>query len=698
MTIQRKDFLFEIGTEELPAKQLETLQAALRGNMLTQLKQAQLGYEGQEKVFATPRRLAILIPGLQTMQPDQVIERKGPSLGNAFDTDGAPTKACLGFAQASGVAVQDLTQRDTAQGIFLFATKNVPGKPSAELLPQIVCNALNDLPIAKPMHWGYHAQAFLRPVSWIVLLLGKEILPTTLFDVPASNLSRGHRFMSDALITISEPNTYESLMKKNHVLPDFFERKKNIATALNEAAHALDGQVLLNEALLNEVTGLIEWPVILKGHFDPVFLSVPNNALIAAMESHQKSFAVCDKNDALLPYFLIVSNLDSKDPSKIIQGNEHVMHARLSDAQFFYKQDCAIPLQNHCADLARVIFQARLGSMQSKSIALAQLAEKIATQLNFDPKAAHEAGLLAKSDLRSHMVGEFPELQGEIGEIYARQQGFSEEIAGALSQHYLPRFSDDKLPSSQTGTALALADRLLNLVGLFGVGQTPTGSKDPFALRRAAIGVCRIIIENQLRLNLKSLLILAQAVWQEQSVHFDLTTTQDEVYDFIIERLRQSYLDQNVATQLIESILSLNLDDLTDIDHRIKSVSDFISLPEAKILAAADKRVRNLLQKENILLDALTLPNPKLFALPEEHALSDALIEMQAATAAAVLEKNYPLILQKTAALKQPIDDFFNHVMVMTEDHDLRHNRLALLARFSRFANQVADMSKLVVG
>lgn len=692
--MQRKDFLFEIGTEELPAKQLEHLQTMLKGELLKQLAQAQLSFEGAAQTFVTPRRLAILIPNLQTQQQDQIIERKGPSLAAAFDAEGKPTKACLGFAQSCDVSVELLNKRETEQGSFLFATKTEVGKSAQELLPELVQVALNACnQIAKPMHWGDNKGPFLRSVHWIILLLDNEVIPATFFDLPTGNVTYGHRFMSPQALTIAEPKNYLSSLQQAYVMANFAERKAFIEKNLNDAAKNLDGTVLMNEALLTEVTGLVEWPVILTGHFSKDFLSVPNNALIAAIESHQKSFAVVDQHGALMPYFLIVSNLVSKTPSKIIQGNERVMHARLSDAQFFYQQDCLIPLQNHCADLARVTFQAQLGSLQTKSLALAALAAEIATELSFDADAAHQAGLLAKCDLRTHMVGEFPELQGEMGAIYARKQGLPEAIANALREQYLPRFADDQLPISKTGIVLALADRLLNLVGLFGIGQAPTGSKDPFALRRAAIGVCRIIIENKLSLSLKPLLICTQSIWQAQGVNFDMEPVQDLVYDFIIERLRQEYI--NWGNQVVESVLCLGLDNLLDIVHRIQAVSEFKFLPEAKSLAAAEKRVRNLFQKENILIDALGMPDKKLFSLPEEHALTNAIIELQAITAQAVLQKDYAFILQETAKLKKPIDDFFAAVMVMAEDHTIRHNRLALLGQFSACANQVADIGKL---
>jgi len=698
MKIERKDFLFEIGTEELPAKQLEKLQDSLYSELLAQLKQAQLSFAGTAEVFATPRRLAILLPNLQMQQQDQLIERKGPSKASAYDASGMKSKAYEGFIRSFASADSaEFEERNTEQGTFIFAKKKVPGKSAKELLPGLIANVLDALPISKPMHWGNHPQPFLRPVRWIILLLDDEIIPADFFGLSAQKFTRGNRFMLPEPIAVTAAKNYPALMKQSYVMANFSERKAYILQALNQAAAQLGARVRMNEALLTEVAGLVEWPVVLTGNFATDFLSVPNNALIAAMESHQKSFALVDQTGKLLPHFLIVANLASKEPSKIIEGNERVIHARLNDAQFFYEKDCATPLHNHYADLARVTFQTQLGSLQAKSNALAALAAVIADALGYDKNAAQEAGRLAKCDLRTNMVGEFPELQGEMGEIYARQQGVAEEIACALSEQYLPRFAEDKLPSSQTGTVVALADRLLNLVGLFGVGQMPTGSKDPFALRRAAAGIYRIIIEKQLALDLKSLLIAALDIWAKQGVQFDGEAIQNRVYDFIIERLRQYYLEKNMLPQIIESVLCLNLANLIDIDQRMQAINDFVALPEAKSLAAAEKRVRHLLQKEQVLPEALTTPDPILFTEPAEHALLEALLAWQVETAEARSEENYAFILQKTAALKKPIDDFFDQVMVMVEDQAVRHNRLALLAQFSRFANQVADISKLVV-
>jgi glycyl-tRNA synthetase beta chain len=690
-----KDFLFEIGTEELPAKQLEKLQNSLYTELVAALKQAQLNFDGSVEVFATPRRLAIFVPNLALKQQDQIIERKGPSVASAFDASGMKTKAYEGFLRsfAEGAEAVECTERNTEQGAFIFAKKNVPGKSAKELLPNLIEQVLNALPISKPMHWGSHPQAFLRPVRWIVLLLGDEVVPACFFGLSTQQFTRGNRFMSDEPITITAAKNYPTLLQQVYVMANWAERKNYILHALHQAAEQLHAQVRMNEALLDEVVGLVEYPVILIGNFSADFLSVPNNALIAAMESHQKSFAVLDQAGKLLPHFLIVANLQSKDPSKIIAGNERVIHARLSDAQFFYKKDCATPLENYYAELARVTFQAQLGSLQAKSNALSALAHTLAHIFGDDSSAAKQAGLLAKCDLRTNMVGEFPELQGEMGRIYALKQGLPEEVANALLEQYLPRFANDQLPSSNAGIAVALADKLLNLVGLFGVGQIPTGSKDPFALRRAALGICRIILEKNVSLPLKQILLTTQTIWQEQGVTFTTSDLISQVYDFIIERLRQNYVQQGLSLPELDSVLCLHLDDLCEIHRRIEAVVNFIKLPEAKNVAAANKRARNLLQKENILCEAHAKADPKVFQQPEEQALFSVLTAFQTET-----QNTMPyIILQKTAQLKKPIDDFFDQVMVMTEDKVLRNNRLALLAQFLECSNQVADISKLVV-
>jgi glycyl-tRNA synthetase beta chain len=686
MNILKKDFLFEIGTEELPARQLESLQQALLTNTLQELEKAKLTYSGAEKVFATPRRLAIFIPQLQTLQADQVIERKGPSYQNAFDDQGRPTKACEGFAKSCQTEVSALEQRDTDQGKWLFAVQKIPGKPTAELLPSIIKQVLEKLPIAKPMHWGSHNQSFLRPVRWIVMLLGNEVVPCTLFDLPAGNRSYGHRFMQPEAIVIHDPADYEQLLYQAKVVADFKKRKNEINQQLHVAAQNLNGTACVNQSLLTEVTGLVEWPQILTAQFDPRFLNVPDNALIAAMESHQKSFALRSSDKKLLPQFLTVANIISSDEKQVIAGNERVMRARLSDAEFFYQKDLATPLANYRDDLKRVVFQTKLGSLYTKSEALAAMANDLAKQLKSNEAIARQAGQLAKCDLRTEMVSEFPELQGEMGRIYAQKECLSHEVSAALFEQYLPRFANDKLPETQTGMILAIADRLLNLVGIFGASQIPTGEKDPFALRRAAIGLCRIFLEKKLELDLMSLLITAEDIWLKHGANITASMI-DPVYDFIIERLRYLYLEQGIKPQIIESVLCLKLNNLYDIDRRIKAFSEFQKMPEAESLGAAQKRVENLLQKEKLLPTDLALPDPTLFELPQETALSNALIEVQAEMCEDLLQKNYTSALRKMARLKKPVDDFFDHVMVMADDRVLRHNRLCLLGRLSRCLN-----------
>ncbi len=690
-----QDFLFEIGTEELPAKQLSGLAAAFKKNVLDQLEKFQLSYLGEAKIFVTPRRLAISIPQLAAAQLDQTIERKGPSIQSAFDAGGKPTKACEGFAKSCGVSVKELESRETPQGKWLFAIQHIKGKSAAELLPIIVQEALDKLPISKPMHWGENTKAFLRPVRWVLMLLGSKVVPGSFFGQDTSHLTYGHRFLTQAPIAIKKADQYEEILSsQGKVVADFERRRELIREQLTRAAHALHAEVCLNEALLTEVTGLVEWPHVLTASFDPRFLNIPENALIAAMEGHQKSFAV-KKAGKLLPHFLTTTNILSKDEKIVIAGNERVMRARLSDAEFFYQQDLRIPLENYAEDLKKVIFQIQLGSLYAKSQALASFSKVLAVQLKFDQDLVEQAACLAKCDLRTQMVGEFPELQGEMGQIYAKKQGLAPEIADALLEQYLPRFANDILPSTPTGITLALADRLLNLVGIFGIGQIPTGEKDPFGLRRAAIGVCRIILDKQLNLALKSLLREAQLAWQERGTQFAATNVVSEVHAFLMERVRYMYVEEGIRPQIIQAVMALQLDNLLDIHARIQAVNLFQALPESASLIAAQKRVMNLLQKEKCLPEALEAPQAQLFELPQEKALADALMVVSAHTKENIHQRNYAEALQHIAKLKQPVDDFFDHVMVMVDDTKLRHNRLCLLASLFKFMNEVANISYL---
>jgi glycyl-tRNA synthetase beta chain len=691
-----QDFLFEIGTEELPSKQLLPLGKAFLKNVLELVEKANLQFSGEAKLFATPRRLAVFIPKLQLQQADQTLEKKGPSVQAAFDAQGNPTKALEGFAKSCACAIDALEKRETAQGTFLFATQHIAGKPTEALLPGIIREALAKLPIPKPMHWGSHSEAFLRPVRWVLMLLGKQVIPAEFFEQSTSNLSCGHRFMANKMIQIPEPNQYEAVLEaQGFVIADFEKRQQKIQEQLEAAAKKVGGEYVENAALLTEVTGLVEWPTALVASFDPRFLEVPENALIAAMELHQKSFAVRHANGKLLAKFLTVSNIISQDEQKVLTGNERVMRARLSDAEFFYQKDLQASLESYLEDLKTVVFQAQLGSVYAKSQALAELATYLAQTLSFPEQPAYQAGLLAKCDLRTQMVGEFPELQGEMGKIYATKQNMPKAVADALFEQYLPRFSQDELPVTETGIVIALADRLLNLVGIFGIGQIPTGEKDPFALRRAAIGVCRIILDKCLNLKLIPVLVQAKALWEKENANFSASDVVDKVFDFIMERLKNLYLEEGVDINVIQAVMALRGDDIRDIHDRIHAVGLFQTLPEAATLAAAQKRVANLFQKEKLLVNEVNEADSALFQAPQEKALADALIELKALTTNDLMKKNYTAVLQKTAALKQPIDNFFDGVMVMTDDLSLRHNRLCLLGQLSRFLNQVADLSYL---
>ena len=690
------DFLFEIGTEELPAKSLFPLKEALLNETVSLLAKAQLTFTGIPQSFATPRRLALLIPGLQLQQQDQHNERKGPSVASAFDDKGNPTPACVGFAKSCGLTVDQLEKRDTPQGQWLYASQTIKGQATQDLLPALIHQALAKFPIPKPMRWGDHKTEFLRPVRWVVMLLGKDIIPAEFFGQVARNKTYGHRFMANHAITIKNPADYESLlMKEGKVVANFEKRKADIEEQLSDAAKKAHGNLHHNEALLTEVTGLVEWPVVLCASFPERFLEVPKNALIASMESHQKSFGLENSQGDLLPYFLTVSNIESEDPKQVIIGNQRVMNARLSDADFFYRQDLAIPLATHQDALKKMVFQAKLGTLYDKSLCLKDLAATIAQKIGVAPNHVSRAAELAKCDLRTHMVGEFPELQGEMGEIYATKQGENAEVAKALFEQYLPRFANDALPETQTGICLALADRLLNLVGIFGIGQIPTGDKDPFALRRAAIGVCRMITEKKLSLSLTDVLCSAQQAWQNHGAQFNNADTIEQVKKFILDRFKNLYLEQGISAQVMQAVMALDLDDLLDMDRRIQAVDAFSKTEAAASLAAAQKRVKNILQKENMASCELPKADSALFETEQEKTLAKILSQVQAKALVEFQEKNFANALMELAQLKTPVDAFFDGVMVMVENPAIRHNRLCLLAELSNTLNQVADISQL---
>ncbi len=721
--LAHEDFIFEIGTEELPAKVLQSLECAFISNVKNLLAKAKLAFHGEMQSFATPRRLAIFIPQLQIQQADQILERKGPNINTAFNESGEPTSAALGFAKSCGLEITALEKRETPQGSFLFAHQKSSGLLASEILPTLFQEALAKLPIAKPMRWGNHTHAFLRPVRWVLMMLGSNIIEANFYNQVTNNLTYGHRFLSPGAITINHAKNYENLLaEKGKVIGNFLKRQQAISQQLQKIAAQKEAHVPINPALLNEVTGLVEWPEVLAVDFLPRYLKVPKNALISAMETHQKSFPLLDKKNNLCASFLTVSNLVSDNPLQVVIGNARVMNARLNDAEFFYQQDLLTPLADYLPSLKQVVFQTKLGSLYTKSEAVAKMAGYLAKVFNFKNTEIKEAAMLAKCDLRTQMVGEFPELQGEMGAIYATKSGYSNAISQAIFEQYLPRFANDELPTTPMGLCLALADRLMNLVGIFAIGLIPTGEKDPFGLRRAAIGICRLLIENQLNLNLTETLIQAETIWRSLGANFnDANGCIERTQEFIIERLKNIYLEHGLLSSptimkkhqlsahtqdflesgslltphVIQSVFALHLNDLFDIERRLQAVNSFALTEGAKTLSAAQKRVHNILKQEKILIDALELPDPTYYESPAEHNLTNALQNIQIAVANSLQAFDYTSALNHLATLKEPVDTFFDQVMVMAKNPIIRHNRLCLLAQLYKNLNRVANISFL---
>lgn len=682
-------FLVEIGTEELPPKSLLALSDAFKTQILEGIAAAHLGSDLEFAHFATPRRLAIKIKGVLIKQLDQQLKKTGPAVQAAYDKDGNPTPACLGFAKTNNIPVDQLIVE--AGRVTCIVEK--AGEKAVDLLPQIVEQALAKLPIAKRMRWGNQPHEFVRPVQWLVMMLGSDLIPCCLFGINAGNQTYGHRFMHPAAITLKHPDDYASSLENiGFVLADFENRRASIVTQSLMLAKTIDADVILDPALLEEVTGLVEWPAALMANFDPEFLEVPKEALIAVMRDHQRTFPIVDAQGQLLPHFIAISNISSLDPAVVIHGNERVMRARFSDAAFFYKADKAKPFKDFINDLKPVIFQNELGSLYNKAHRLSALSQLIAHHCHLNEVFASRAGLLAKVDLMTAMVGEFPELQGIMGRYYAELSGEGTSIAIAIDEHYQPRFAGDAVPATLLGASVALADKLDTLIGIFGINQIPTGDKDPFGLRRAAIGILRILIEKTLPLDLEVLLTKAASLYAEQGITFKNTTVVTQTFDFIYERLRSWYNDKNIPADIFAAVLAKRPTSLIDFDRRIKAVYYFKQLPEATALAAANKRVSNILKQ------AVTIPatlEQGFLVEPEEAQLARELTLQHKSLQPLLLEGDYTGALTQLASLRAPIDGFFDKVMVMAEDPTLRQNRLALLAALRNLFLEVADISLL---
>jgi len=680
-----QDFLVELGTEELPPKALNTLADAFLAGIEKGLQSAGLKFEAK-KVYAAPRRLAVLLTALETQQPDRSINLDGPPRQAAFDAEGNPTQAALGFAKKCGVELSEIDQ----SGPKLRFSQVIKGKPTASLLPTIVEDSLNDLPIPKRMRWGARKEEFVRPTQWLVMLLGDQVIDCTILAQKAGRDSRGHRFHHPQSVRITSPANYLNDLRAAYVLADANERRELISKRTEELARLQEGTAIVPPSLLDEVTALVEWPVPLVCSFEERFLDVPQEALITTMQDNQKYFCLLDVDGKLLPRFITVANIESKDPQQIIAGNEKVVRPRLTDAEFFFKQDKKQKLEDFNLRLQNVVFQEKLGSVYDKAVRVSKLAAYIAPRIGGDAAWAARAGLLSKCDLATEMVGEFPEMQGVAGYYYALNDGEPDDVALALNEQYMPRGAGAELPTTLTGAAVAIADKLDTLVGIFGIGMLPTGSKDPYALRRAALGVLRILIDKKLDLDLTQAVVFAVGQFGGKVKQTGLA---EQVLEFVFDRLRARYEDEGVDVSVYLSVRALQPGSALDFDQRIQAVQAFRKLPEADALAAVNKRVSNLLSKAEGL--GSTDVDPGLFADAKEFSLNSAIAKAEHAVKPLIAERNYAEALARLATLREPVDAFFEAVMINAEDAGVRKNRYAMLARLRGLFINIADISVL---
>ncbi|MDM8561268.1 glycine--tRNA ligase subunit beta [Candidatus Parabeggiatoa sp. HSG14] len=689
---ETRDLLIEIGTEELPPKALQALSEAFSSNVCSGLEQQELSYNIATP-FATPRRLAILIRSVVTMQADRQVERRGPSITAAFNKEGEPTKAALGFARSCGVDVATLDKLETDKGVWLIHRSTQQGKATTTLIPDIIESALAALPIPKRMRWGDLPFEFVRPVHWVVILFGDEVIETEILGVRSGRETQGHRFHHPQPIALEKANDYAKLLEKQgYVIPTFTTRRKQIQVLVEQTAEEIGGQAVIDEALLNEVTGLVEYPVAIMGTFDEKFLEIPPEALIASMKNHQKYFHLINQQGELLPRFIAVSNIKSQQPDVVRMGNERVIRPRLSDAAFFWQIDKAKPLESRLEQLKSVIFQNKLGNLYDKSKRVAKLSGHIAKQLGADEFQGIRAAQLSKCDLMTEMVGEFPELQGIMGEYYAHHDTETDGVAAALREQYMPRFWGDALPGTVLGQALSIADRLDTLVGIFGIGKVPTGDKDPYGLRRAAISILRIMIENHLSLDIKQLLDDAQATYSDDVLD---TQTSTQVFDFLIERLRGYYQDQGFNFDSVDAVLVCHPTSPLDIDQRIRGIEIFRHLPDAVSLAVANKRIHNILKKSEDTFPSE--PDQTYFDHATERRLYDEMEVVNEKISPLIKKGDYQTALQHLSNLRESVDNFFDDVLVMHEDRTIRTNRLAFLQKMRHLFLQVADISRLQI-
>jgi glycyl-tRNA synthetase beta chain len=689
--MSKRDFLVEIGTEELPPKSLFTLTQAFADGIVRELSAASVEY-GAVQWFATPRRMTVLVKDVAERQPDQQITRTGPSVANAYDASGQPTKAALGFAASCGTTLEALQQVDGPKGRVLQFVGTKEGAATITLLPEVVNASLRTLPIARRMRWGAGEDEFVRPVHWVVMLFGADVVDTTILGIAAGRHTRGHRFHAPGELAVDTPSGYCALLREQgSVVADVAERRERIRQGVTELAKSLGGHAVIDDELLDEVTALVEWPVPVAGQFDPQYLELPAEVPIATMQDHQRYFPVRDAQGKLMNTFITVANIASRDPSKVRDGNERVVRPRLADAAFFWTQDRSRTLASRRDDLRAVTFQSQLGSMFDRSERIKQIAASIAKATKSDTGLAERAAELAKCDLLTAMVGEFPELQGTMGKYYAQHDGEPGEVCVALEEQYLPRFAGDRLPQTASGRAVALADKLDLIAGIFSIGQKPSGTRDPFGLRRAALGILRIITETGLEVDLHELV--------RQAVALQPVTSKDDavaaIVAYINERLRGIYLekDASITTEMFDAVLATHATSPLDIDARLQALKAFLSLPESSSLAGANKRIANILRKSGA--EAAAAVDAKLLSDAAERKLHDHVVALQAQVDPAFAARNYEQALRLLAVLKDDVDGFFDSVMVMHEDAAVRANRLGLLAQIRSLFMRAADLSKL---
>nr|WP_086941169.1 glycine--tRNA ligase subunit beta [Thaumasiovibrio occultus] len=687
--MSERNFLIELGTEELPPTQLRTLAEAFKNNFEAELNTAELVFESIEW-FATPRRLALKVKALAEKQADKVVEKRGPAIAQAFDADGNPTKAAEGWARGNGITVDQAERLKTDKGEWLLFKQAQKGQDAKALVVELADKALANLPIAKPMRWGDKETQFIRPVKTLTMLLGDELIEGTILGVASDRVIRGHRFMGEAEFTIDNADQYPAILEeRGKVIADYEARKATIIADAQKAAEQVGGIADLEDDLVEEVASLVEWPVVLTAKFEEEFLKVPAEALVYTMKGDQKYFPVYDSEKRLLPNFIFVSNIESKEPRHVIEGNEKVVRPRLADAEFFFNTDRKRPLVDRLAQLETAIFQKQLGTIKDKTDRITELAGYIAEKIGTDVEKSKRAGLLAKCDLMTSMVFEFTDTQGVMGMHYARHDGEAEEVAVALNEQYMPRFAGDELPTNGVSSAVAMADKLDTIVGIFGIGQAPKGS-DPFALRRASLGVLRIIVEYGYDLDLVDLVAKAKSLFGDKLTNDNVEA---DVIEFMLGRFRAWYQDEGFSVDVIQAVLARRPTRPADFDKRVKAVTHFRSLDAAESLAAANKRVGNILAKfEGELNPAI---DASLLVEDAEKALATNVTDVVAKLDSVFAQGDYQQALTELSTLRESVDAFFDGVMVMADDEALKVNRLTMLNTLREQFLKIADISVL---